>query len=313
MTVVVAVIFAAAVIAIVGAIVMAIRGAGTSQAPPPRPAAPDRPRPVLVDFHVRDEVAHVEFAVPLPPEGAGEHLTALLEHEALEVLKEKKAHGLPLAGLTAVVAYGQVDGKPVEVSRIEVDANEPLPEVVVPELVPHSSTAGFDPLAHLGEQELEMHPGVATPSTDHGLEPVSDIVELTASTEAALRTQGIDPESMSLEDLALGLLRSAGYQLILGRAGLRGPSGSHADVYTASKAGTNTLVVVVEHRTGEHPELSEQAVNETVAAAAQAGVAGFLITDKYGPYMMYEKERRSSVRCITRERLQAFVDSFALS
>jgi hypothetical protein len=38
-----------------------------------------------------------------------------------------------------------------------------------------------------------------------------------------------------------------------------------------------------------------------------------LITDKYGPYMIYDKERRNpKLRFITRERLQPFVDSFAL-
>jgi hypothetical protein len=38
------------------------------------------------------------------------------------------------------------------------------------------------------------------------------------------------------------------------------------------------------------------------------------VTDKFGPYVMYEKERRDPrCRFITRERLQVFVDSFALN
>ena len=38
-----------------------------------------------------------------------------------------------------------------------------------------------------------------------------------------------------------------------------------------------------------------------------------LVTEKYGPFMVYDKERREPrVRFITRERLQTFVDGFSL-
>ena len=39
-----------------------------------------------------------------------------------------------------------------------------------------------------------------------------------------------------------------------------------------------------------------------------------LVTDKFSPYSMYEREKRDSrLVFVTRERLQAFVDSFGLS
>jgi hypothetical protein len=39
-----------------------------------------------------------------------------------------------------------------------------------------------------------------------------------------------------------------------------------------------------------------------------------LITDKFSPYSMYERERRDTRTIyVTRERLQAFADSFGLS
>ncbi len=40
---------------------------------------------------------------------------------------------------------------------------------------------------------------------------------------------------------------------------------------------------------------------------------GLLFTDKYAPFMVYDKERREPrIRFISRERLQAFVDSVAM-
>ena len=50
-----------------------------------------------------------------------------------------------------------------------------------------------------------------------------------------------------------------------------------------------------------------------MSVAEQSPQRAFLVTDKFGPYVMYEKERRDArVRFVTRERLQTFVDGFAL-
>lgn len=310
MEIVIAVIFVAVALAIGGAIVLAIRGSTREQTAPPGP--PPRPRPALVDFHVREGAAHVYFAVPLGSV-VSEHLQHVLEAEGIAVLREKRDHGLPLSDVDHVVVYGQRAGEPIGVSRVALPDGEALPEVVVPELVPHAGVAGYDPLARLGESDLGVTPGLDDGGGEGALPPVMDVVELTVPLEAALRAQGIDPAESSLGDLALTLLRLGGYDLSLRQSGFRSPQAEHADVYEASAGGRRSLVAIVEHRPGEYPELSEAAVNEAVLAAVQLGVdSAFLITDKYGPYLIYEKERNGPCRFITRERLQSFVDSFAL-
>ena len=41
---------------------------------------------------------------------------------------------------------------------------------------------------------------------------------------------------------------------------------------------------------------------------------GLLVSDKFCPFIVYEKERREPrVRFLTRERLQQFIDSLALT
>ncbi len=112
---------------------------------------------------------------------------------------------------------------------------------------------------------------------------------------------------MTLSILARALLQLGGYQLT------DRPGGS-GDSYLAQKAGSVALVVVHEYQAGEHPELPESAVNAFVIEVAQSNPQrALLITDMFSPYVIYEKER-SDPRCrfITRERLQPFVDSFAL-
>ena len=125
--------------------------------------------------------------------------------------------------------------------------------------------------------------------------------------EAELRAVGIDPYNTELSELSLALLRVGGYQVA--------PApGAAENTYIAQKAGSTALVVVHEHQAGEHPELSEKAVNGFVIAVAQnSPQRGLLITDMFSPYLVYEKERNDPrCRFITRERLQPFVDSFAL-
>lgn len=309
MNLVLGLLLGAIVVALVVVAVLVLRNASASSPSPAEAPRQDRLRPALADFHVRDDAAHVYFAVPLPPEGPGDHLRAVLEHEAIEVLKEKKAHGLPIADLSAVVAYGRRGDEAVEVVRSELTRGAPLPEIVVPELVPHSHATGADPLAHLGEQEFAFQPGVADIKPEAGLPPLSEAIELTPATETALRTQGIDPATAGLRDLVLGLLQTGGYAVSVVRSGTGSSTG---DLYQVSRAGSSNLVAIVEHSAGDHPELPERAINEMIVAASERRSSGFLVTDKYGPYLMYEKEKRSSVRFITRERLQAFVDSFAL-
>ncbi|NNJ46647.1 MAG: hypothetical protein HKP18_02335 [Acidimicrobiia bacterium] len=65
----------------------------------------------------------------------------------------------------------------------------------------------------------------------------------------------------------------------------------------------------------DYPELSEKMINRFMVGFEQSGHnRGLLVSDKFGPFLVYEKERREPrVHFITRERLQQFVDSLALT
>lgn len=313
MTVFVAIGLVLAIAALVGVMVWVFRSMSEDAQRAPE-AATSRPRPVPVDFHVRGEEAAVYFSVPLGPEGVDDVLRDLLLHESIEVFREKRAHGLPLEGVTKVVAYGRRGDEYVAVGSVDLPADGQLPEVAAPDLVPHTALAGYDPLAHLGEQEFDIEPSVEAPDAESELGPLAGDIKLTRSTESRLRAQGVDPDDMSLEDLTLGLLGMSGYRLSVVRAGFQTADGSKEDVYIADRAGDRTLLAILPHRSGEYPEVSERVINQfVVSVAEQSPQRAFLVTDKFGPYVMYEKERRDArVRFVTRERLQTFVDGFAL-
>jgi hypothetical protein len=308
-TVIVAVIVGLVLIGIVWAIVTAVRSTTSDSflTSRPVPDAQDRLRPKLADFHVKDDTARIYYDVPLPAGDIDDHLRDLLCHDAASVLHEKRAHGLPIDQVVQAEVFGERGGQPVEVAVLELEEPGVIPELVVPDLVPHAAASGYDPLAHLGDQEFEIQPGVASGVEREGLPPFSDEITFAKSVEAELRAAGVDPYSASLSDLSLALLQIGGYQVA--------PApGASANTHIAQKAGSTALIVVHEHQAGEHPELSEKAVNGFVVSVAQNNPQrALLITDMFSPYIVYEKER-SDPRCrfITRERLQPFVDSFAL-
>lgn len=305
-TSIVAVIVGLVLIGIVWAVVSAVRSTTDASflSAERAPEAQDRARPALTDFHVHDDTARIFYAVPLPDGNIDPHLRDLLCHDASLVLREKRDHGLPIAQVSKAEVYGRRGGEPVEVAVLELEDPGEIPEIAVPELVPHAAMEGYDPLAHLGEQEFDIRPGVAGTEPTSELRPFSEELEFAQSVESELRALGIDPYDASLTDLALSLLKIGGYAI----------TPLSEDSYFAQKTGATSLLVVHEHRAGEHPELSEQAVNAFVIAVAQRNPQrALLVTDKFCPYIVYEKER-SDPRCrfVTRERLQRFVDSFAL-
>ena len=108
---------------------------------------------------------------------------------------------------------------------------------------------------------------------------------------------------MTATDLGLGLLRLSGYQVTEARDG-----------YRAEGHGATIHVVFVDHEPGDHPELTEKAVTSFLVGFAGARTQrAMLITDKYGPYMIYQKERANPKAVfVTRERLQGFVDAVAV-
>ncbi len=309
MTVVIFVIAAAVALAIAAAIVLAVRGASSGDLAGPDEAKPTELRPAMAAFHVEGNTATVSYDVPLPPGEIDEHLSGLLLHDAARVVREKSAAGLPIEQVERVRANGMRDGEYVEAGVLDLREPGVIPELAAPDLVPHAATAGYDPLAHIGEQEFDVRPGIASARPEEGLDPFADDLELSRGVEISLRAAGIDPARATLEDMTLGLLAVGGYTVAPVSAEDRNDAR-----YIARRGGTETLIEVLPHTAGDHPELSEQAVNQFIVAVAERHpTRAMLITDKYGPYMIYEKERRNpNCRFITRERLQPFVDSFAL-
>ncbi len=271
-----------------------------------------RPRAPYREFHVATERALVYFDVPLPAGDIDPVLSDLLLREAIEVLRDKQTHGLPLGDITEVEAFGTRNGDDVAVGSIELAVPGALPEIDRTEIVPHSSTVPYDPLARLGEKGESSAPAVSrdvdTGTADavaHTLAPLSEELTLTGRVESELRAQGLDPGTMSAGDLALGLMRLAGYTI--------SPTGRE-DSYVVSTPGSRTYLKVVGHDRGDHTELHENEMKEFAAEFATSGAdRGILVTEKFGPYMIYDAERRNpKCKFVTRERLQDFVDSFSM-
>jgi hypothetical protein len=289
----------------VGVVVWLMRSQGRASGGPAAPAGrTDDQRIAAREFHIRGDDALVYFDVPIPDGGIDAVFQGKLLKQAVEVLREKKSHDLPMAGVTSVRAFGVSGGGDVEVGVLDLDVPGELPEEpVVTGVAPHFSSAPFDPLAHLGEQEFRVEAGVSARSGREDLAPLAEEIELTAAMAEKLRSQGVDPATMKAGDLALGLLRVAGYTVNEAQGG-----------YLAQGSGGTTYLQIVDHAAGDYPELGEQAVNRFMVAFGQARAdRGMLVTEKFGPFLVYDKERREPrVRFITRERLQTFVDSFEL-
>lgn len=295
---VLAAIAAAVIIAVV---VVAVRRRGPSA--PAEKAAPteERVRPTVAEFHVVGDAARVHFEVPLG-EGIDPVLADLLGREAIEVVREKR-HSLPIADVGKVVALGRRHGEWVEVSTITLDTPGTLPPPLVPELIPHARRADFDVFDRLGKIP-EQHPEVDPRPRAEELPTIGTELRLPAAAEAALRSQGIDPQRAGAGEIVLGMMRGGGYRL-----DRIGPS-----TYRATRAGQHSFVRVVEHEPGDHPELDEQEIRRFVVDFGSSGSdRGLLITEKYSPFEVYDRERRDRrIRFITRERLQAFVDALSL-
>lgn len=273
-----------------------------------------QPRAPFREFHVSGEAALVYFDVPLPPGEVDPVLADLLVREAIEVLRDKQAHDLPLNDVTVVKAHGMTNDGDVEVGSITLVSPGSLPDMDQPEIVPHFSAAPFDPLTHLGEKDPSA-PQVSAATADSStgqlpeggaLESLDKELTLTGRVESGLRAQGVNPATMSAGDLALGLMRLAGYNI---------QSGSRDGTYVVSTPGSRTFVQVVDHEPGDYPELDESTMKEFAVGFATAGTdRAMLVTEKFGPYMVYDAERRNpKCKFITRERLQDFVDSFSMS
>lgn len=312
MPVVAVIIVVVVTIAIAGVLVLAIKsfGQSTQQAVDAQSALPQRPSPLVVDFHVKGDTARAVFSVPLGDAPAGEHLTELLRGSAIEYVRTRKADGLPLDGVRHIEVSAMRGDDPEVVCTVDLPEAGELPDPRLNVLV----ELEHDPIAHVASVVADTTVAASPPDTKT-LEPVSEFIELSGPTEAHLRSIGLDPKTMSLEELVIGLLRVSGYEVTVGRSGFNLGSAEKAGIYGLRRAGQSTVLVIFEHVVGTYPELGEKLLSEFCVGVAQTNPdVAILVTDKYSPYAMYEREKRDKrLVFITRERLQAFVDSFGIS
>jgi hypothetical protein len=261
-------------------------------------------RPEVVDFHVEGDSAKVTFNVPLP-EGEDDILSDLLLGEAIEVVREKR-HTLPLSGITEVIALAG-RGERREVGRAKLDQPGTLPPKVRGVNILNLSVLANDPLvgSFALSTEPEVVPGTVAHARPDELGPLSADLRLPRAVDTGLRAQGIDPSTVSPGELVIGILRLFGYQV--SPAGLSG--------WFASKGGERTYIVEERYKPGDHPEIDDAVIRRFFVEFGSAGTQrGMLITDKYGPFEIYDLERREPrIRFITRDRIQKMIDSLALS
>ena len=261
--------------------------------------------PAEVDFKVEGSTAHVYFETHIPEEGADQVLTALMGREAMRVFTQKADH-LPLGDVRRVVAHGVKGGSPVEVTTVQIKTPAEMDHLDEPHeaaVVKPGQDAGHDPLGTL--HEMDFGRGRAYQGGGDDLPPLSDELEIPAKVIEAVAGPGGSVKGMQLEAFIIGLLRASGYEVI-----------EHGDgTKQAYKGGASTYLQFVEHLPGSYPELDEHVIDGFILKVMSSHAdRGMLFTPKYGPYAIYEKERRNKkVTFMTRERLQTFVDSVAMT
>ncbi len=311
MTVAVTILLVIIAAAIVAFAVYALRLAGQSaeRAVAAASPVPNLPMPLVAEFHVKGDTASTLFNVPLGDAAPGQHLVDILCTSAVEYVREKSEEGLPLDGVRHIEVSAIRGGEPEVIGTVDLPEVGVLPGPNVKVLVEPS----HDPIAAVAEVVADT--SVAAPTGGGStLEPIAEFVQLSGPTEAHLRAIGVDPASMTLEDLVLGLLRVSGYDVHVGRAGFTIGSDKRASIYGLNRHGQSTVLVILSHESETHPELNEKILSEFAVNVAQTNPdVAVLVTDKYSPYAMYEREKRDKrLVFITRERLQGFVDSFSL-
>ncbi len=265
----------------------------------------DHPRPLVAEFHVRGEEARVTFDVPLPEGEIDGVLKELLLHEAVEVVREKR-HTLPIEMVTKVVAFASRGGEPRRVGVVDLPEPGVLPP---PSVTPPTFQLGhiaYDPLEEeFAGEKSQMVPSLADAKTSDQLGPIGTELRLPRAVDLGLRAQGVDPGTMQSGDLVRSMLTMFGYRI---------SPGLTDDTYIAEKSGVRTFVRQIPHDPGGYPELEGRSISQFVADFAGAKTdRALLVTDKFGPFEVYDRERRDPrCRFITRERLQKFVDSMAL-
>jgi hypothetical protein len=260
-----------------------------------------RPSPAVAEFHVKGTEAQVFFDVPLPEE-EDEVLASLLVHEAIEVVREKR-HTLPIEQAHRVVAFGKSGDGYRQAGSVDLETPGTLPPPTPPPSLIRS--VGPDPLAAFGGDggtgSTPQSVGSVPPSE---LGPAGSEVKLSSAVAAAIRLQGLEPDSASAGELVLAVLRLSGYSV---------PEPSSGSAIATHPVG-RTFIQLDELQPGGYPELAESVVNRFMIDFGASGCdRGLLVSDRFGPFLVYDKERREPrVKFVTRERLQHFVDSLTL-
>ena len=265
----------------------------------------DRPRPRVSEFHVRGAEAQVFFDVPLPEGEIDEVLGELLTNEALEVVREKR-HELPIDGVTTVVAFAGRDGEPRRVGTVALEEPGILPPPMVAAPSLHLGHIGFDPLEKQFSDDLVQNaPTLVSDQRADTLGPIGNELRLPKAVVVGLRAQGIDPATMTSAEMVRSLLRLFGYIVT---------AADHPLAFKAAKAGSVTYLREDHYQPGDHPEVEDVTMREFVMEFVNSGAdRGLLISDKFSPFGVYEKEKREPrIRFVTRERLQKFVDALSL-
>jgi hypothetical protein len=258
------------------------------------------PRPQVSGFEIDEGVAKVTFAVPLPAD-VDDVLRDVLVAEAVEVVRERR-HDSTLPPISDIAVYAGMP-QPRELAlRTLPDGRLPEPSTGTSLL--NLSTIAMDPLEVLvseGPTRLDL------PSRSAGdqIGPVGREIRIPKAIDTGLRTQGIDPASMTAAELVTGMLGLVGYKVTPGVA-------DHT--WFAQKGSERTFIREDPLTPDGHPEVDEQAIQRFLFEFQTAGTdRGLFVSDKYAPFGIYEKEAREPrIRFLTRERLQKFVDGLAL-
>ena len=266
--------------------------------------------PEVTEFHVKGDTAAMVFNVPLGESEAGQHLVDLLSAAGVEHIRALVDDGLPLDGVARITISAMRNGSPEQIGSVEFAEVGTLPSATD---MPALHAVEHDPVAVLAAVVADESV-TSAPTSTGTLEPVSSFLELTGPCEARLRAAGVDTSTMSHGELCRGLLRIGGYVINDATPQASLTSAPDAEVFSATRAGQRLQIVVLSHVEGEYPEVDDRVLAELAVLASSPKVDKvMLVTDKFSPYSMYDRERRSdTVVFVTRERLQAFVDSFGL-
>ena len=257
-------------------------------------------RPTVSSFRIDGVEAIVTFAVPLGEGDVDEVMADLLVAEAVEVLRDE-APGRSIDDVTTVVACA--GSEPREVGRRSLEFPGSLPPALGFGHLLQFSKLGLDPID--GQFEGTLSAGTSVGSGSDDLGPIGETLVLPKAVDLGLRTRGLDPSTMHAGEFVLALLELFGYDV---------SSSELSGTYTATKAGRRTYIREEPHAPDGHPELDEAVINQFMFDFSSSGAdRGLLVTEKWGPYEIYEREKRQPrVRFITRERLQGFVDALSL-